>query len=702
MRSFLMIACLLSINSVAFGQPPRNDEYEKKATRTETATALHTKLGLATLGGKWYFAGPFDNTDKVGFETEYLPEKRFDLKEQFIGKRDARFGWKEEPIPLGPKIDLHKLYRGSRNDVVVYLAHEFESAKAFKWPISLGADDTVGVIFNGKQILLEDFARAAEPDQFRPVLEVKAGKNVLVLKLIQYGGQFELYLRPELGDAVTEAYRKRLDRDFPPNQVVQSAASAANQESKYYRVSTVPTPTDCVLEVGGLGFRPDGKLLACTRRGEVWLVHNPAEPDAAKIHMTRFATGLHESLGLWVQDDSTVFVVQRPEITKLVDTNHDGIADEYLNFSDTWGVSGDYHEFAFGPARDAKGNFFLTLNVGFGGGHQAKAAWRGWCVKIDGKTGELEPWAYGLRSPNGVNFSPEGELFYCDNQGEWVASNKMHHIKKGKFYGHQAGLKWVKESPFAKSVSDKVPFGMMYDGQAAPGREKPTGLPAIDPPCIWFPYGRMGQSVSEPRWDTTAGKFGPFAGQCFVGDQTRSMVMRVALEETGGVWQGACFPFRSGLQCGVNRLAFGPDGGLYVGQTSRGWGSVGGKPYGLQRIHFTGEVPFEVHTLKVTPTGFELNFTKPLDAATAEVVKNYAVSSFTYVYKGDYGCPETDTRAEKTTAAKLSADQKTVTITVPERRIGRVYEFRLGGIKDSEGQELLHPEAYYTLNAIPK
>ena len=51
---------------------------------------------------------------------------------------------------------------------------------------------------------------------------------------------------------------------------------------------------------------------------------------------------------------------------------------------------------------------------------------------------------------------------------------------------------------------------------------------------------------------------GAHAGQCFVGDQTQSRVMRVALETVNGVYQGACFPFREGLQCGVNRLTFGP------------------------------------------------------------------------------------------------------------------------------------------------
>jgi len=383
------------------------------------------------------------------------------------------------------------------------------------------------------------------------------------------------------------------------------------------------------------------------------------------------------------------------------DANADGKAESFETFSDGWGVSGDYHEYAFGPARDKNGDFFITLNVGFGGGHQAKAPWRGWCVKVDGKTGVMEPWAYGVRSPNGINFSPDGDLFYCDNQGEWVATNKMQHIKKGKFYGHQAGLRWVKDSPFAGKVKEKVTSGMMYDGQPAPGRTAPIGMPEVDPPCIWFPYGRMGKSASEPKWDTTGGKFGPFAGQCFVGDQNNAEVMRVALEKVNGVYQGACFPFRRGLQCGVNRLAFGPDGALYVGQTRRGWGSLGGKEYGLQRIDFGGKVPMEIHHIALTKSGFDIEFTKELDPA---VVKNDAVAlkSFTYIYDSPYGCPETDTKPEAVSKVVLAANKKTLSVTTDKLARGRVYDFELKGIKATDGTALMHADAYYTLNELVK
>lgn len=467
-------------------------------------------------------------------------------------------------------------------------------------------------------------------------------------------------------------------------------------EAAHYRIVTLPIPPDIVLEVGGLAVRPDSNLLACTRRGDVWLISHPNTEDLGKIQYKRFATGLHEALGILVENRNTAYVVQRPELTKLVDTDGDDVADQYVAVCDKWGVSGDYHEFAYGPVRDKQGNFYVTLNVGFAGGHQAKAPWRGWCVKIT-PGGQLIPYATGLRSPNGLNFSPDGDLFYTDNQGEWVASCKLHHVREGEYYGHPAGLRWVKDSPFAGKVPETHASGMLYDGQ--PGQNGVRGMPPLTPPCIWFPYGRMGQSASEPVWDTT-GKFGPFAGQCFVGDQTKSMIMRVCLDKVNGRYQGACFPFRSGFECGINRLAFGPDGSLYAGMTNRGWGSVGGKPYGLQRVVYTGVLPFEVHSMRLTNDGFDLTFTKPLNETSAVNLTAYSLQSYTYNYWSTYGSPEVDRRAETIHNVTVSPDCRNVALAVRGFRPGRVYELHLDGVRSADGDGLLHREAYYTLNEL--
>jgi hypothetical protein len=501
-----------------------------------------------------------------------------------------------------------------------------------------------------------------------------------------------------LPDILPAAIRRRLDRDFPAHREA-AVAKPAQGEDLYYKMVTIPLENDCVLEVGGLAFRPDGRLLACTRRGDIYLIHNPTAANPAEVRMSKFASGLHEALGMHVESNNVVYVVQRPELTRIVDRDGDGVADEYITVCDKWGVSGDYHEFAFGPARDSQGNFFITLNVGFGGGHQARAPWRGWCVKVT-PDGQMEPFAYGLRSPNGINFSPDGDLFYCDNQGEWVVTNKMHHIQRGQFFGHQASLRWLKDSPFAGKVPTQIASGMRYDGTDKSGN-RTYQYPALSPPCIWFPYGRMGKSVTEPVWDTTGGKFGPFAGQCFVGDQTNAVVMRVALEKVNGQYQGACFPFRAGFQCGVNRLAFAPDGSLFAGQTNRGWGSLGGKPYGLQRLIYTGRVPMEIHHIALKKEGFELAFTKPVDPRSVGE-KPVTVSSYTYIYESRYGGPEVDVRAESLGPIKLSDDGLKLLVPVEHLRKGRVYDLRLQGLHSRDGEPVLHPEAYYTLNELVK
>jgi len=694
----LLIALFAGLTVTAPAAPP---EYVKKANREETVLAILNKAQLPSLQGGWMWVGPFDNAEDAGFDREFPPEKEtiFDPARKYVGRGNAEVKWAEyKNFAMGK---THNLALFPQTDhTLVYLHHTIDNPtpEPILMPLNLGSDDTISVWLNGKRILHEGGARPCAPYQNRTELKLVPGKNELLLKVCNVAGGFEVWVMPGLPKGFPDAIKRQLDKDFAELSAKSPTSSAKSAEEKHYKMTTLPQPDDCVLEVGGMAFRPDGKLMACTRRGEVWTIENPTSDDLSKVKFTRFATGLHEALGLIVDDNKSVVVAQRPELTRLTDNGGTGRADEFVTLCDKWGSSGDYHEFVFGPARDKDGNMFLTLNVGFGFGDQGKAPWRGWCIKITPK-GELIPWASGLRSPNGINFSPDGELFYCDNQGEWAASNKMHQILPGEFYGHQASLRWIKDSPYAGTLADKVLSGMFYDGQKAK-QGGPEGMPKLTPPVVWFPYGRMGQSATEPRWDTTGGKFGPFAGQCFVGDMTKSVVMRVALEKVNGRNQGACFPFRSGFQSGVNRIAFAPDGSLFAGQTNRGWGGVGGKSYGLQRLAYTGVLPFEIYSMKITKTGFDLTFTKPVGLEVAAKAASYNLKSFTYTYFSNYGCPEMDTRAEKVTDVKISANRMTVSLTVPNLRVGRVYDLSADGVRDSDNEPLLHNEAYYTLNHL--
>ena len=193
---------------------------------------------------------------------------------------------------------------------------------------------------------------------------------------------------------------------------------------------------------------------------------------------------------------------------------------------------------------------------------------------------------------------------------------------------------------------------------------------------------------------------GPFAGQMFVADESKCIVVRVALEKVDGEWQGACLPFRSGFQGGNNRAAFAPDGSLFLGQTDRGWGSTGGKPFGLQCIVWIGEVPFEIETMKLTADGFDVRFTRPVDRSAAATPANWSLSHYHYLYRAAYGSPQQEITPVKVTSATVSADGRTVRLKLPELRAAKIYELHHANLRAADGTAPLHTAAYYTLNRV--
>lgn len=463
------------------------------------------------------------------------------------------------------------------------------------------------------------------------------------------------------------------------------------KESDYYQIQTYAIPKGEVLEAGALEMLPDGRLAFGTRRGEIWMVHNPLGKDpATEAKFTRYAQGLHEILGLGYRD-GWLYVTQRPEVTRIKDSKGKGLADTFETVADPWEVSGDYHEYAFGSKFDKDGNMYVTLCLT--GSFSSAVKFRGWCLRI-GADGTVTPWASGIRSPGGVHFNAAGDVFYTDNQGPWNGACCLKWLEQGKFMGHPGGNKWYDQ---AKNMGPRPKDPKTKSRWA----EEMKKIPELNPPAVWFPYPKMGQSASGIAFDTT-GKFGPFKEQLFVGDQTHSTVMRVYLEKINGRYQGACFPFRQGFSSGNLALLMAPDGTLLVGGTNRGWGSRGTKPFALERLVWTGKLPFEVHEMHLTPDGFELTFLEPVDAKTAADPASYKMLTYTYIYQADYGSPEVDTTKPTIDKAVVRPDGKSVRLYVSKLMEGHVHELHMDGMRSREGMPLLHKQAYYTLNYFAK
>lgn len=375
-------------------------------------------------------------------------------------------------------------------------------------------------------------------------------------------------------------------------------AQETPKEEDFFKIMRVSTPEGSVLEVGGLAVLPNGNLAVSTRRGDIFIIENPTTP---RPFVRKFASGLHEILGL-VYKDGSLYCAQRGELTKLTDTNGDGKADN-IETVYAWPLSGHYHEYSFGPVMATDSTFFVSGNVAFGDQEwwrgESRVPWRGWMMHIypDGK---MEPWATGLRSPCGLGFY-DGELFYTDNQGDWMGSGSIIHVKKGSFAGHPAGLKWatLPNSPIKLSEEevyavvnprrDKDEKGYyikpenVIEEKFVTVFEAKEKIPQLQLPSVWLPHTILGVSNSQ-LLEIPANTFGPFAGQLLVGDQGQSMISRVFMEKINGEYQGAAWPFRSGFQSGVLRMAWAKDGSLFVGETNRGWGSAGDANEGLQRL----------------------------------------------------------------------------------------------------------------------
>ncbi len=471
---------------------------------------------------------------------------------------------------------------------------------------------------------------------------------------------------------------------------VNGQDTAAERESEYYQIKNVVIPEEVVLEVGGLAFDDKNRLGVSTRRGEIWLIEHP---ESANPQFSRFAHGLHEPLGLAFRDGA-FYANQRGELTKISDSDQDGLADHYEQVC-RWELAANYHEYSYGPKFLPDGDMIVTLNLAWTSGGRSLARWSGWMLRVT-QDGKVIPMATGMRSPAGFGMNEAGDIFYAENQGDWVGSGRMTHVEVGDFVGHPEGLKWTHEagSPLQLTIDD------ITDTLGYTLYEYAKVVPELKAPSVWFPHTLMGISTSDILL-LDHDKFGPFKNQLLVGDQGHSKIMRVFQEKVNGVYQGACFPFREGFSSGILRLIWGPDRSLYVGMTSRGWSSTGKKNYALERLVWRGKTPFEIKSIRAKSYGFELEFTQPVDARSASDMAAYSTSDFTYKYHRTYGSPVVDMEDRTIKKIVLNKDNTRVSLYLDKLRPGYIYAINAPGVKNKYGRKLLHDVGYYTLNSIP-
>lgn len=361
-----------------------------------------------------------------------------------------------------------------------------------------------------------------------------------------------------------------------------------------YAIDTLTLPYNNPWKVlmfpGGHDFISERRIAVCTMHGDVWIC-DVSGPSLHELTWKRYAAGLHQPLGLKVVN-GVIHVMCRDQIVALHDRNNDEEADYYESVSRVHQTSAGGHDFITGLERDLSGRWF------FASGNQ------GLC-RID--KDKIEVLATGLRNPNGLGISPDGNTVLTSVQeGNWTPASAICDVSFGGHFG------------------------------AGGPREGGRGYVA---PMLYLPRGVDNSSGAQVFIDSD--EWGPLSGQWVhfsSGFAKHFILLREPLNKSS---QGAAVVLPGSFLAGAHRGRFSPhDGQLYVA-SSQGWGNYGISDGALQRVRYNNQTeyfPYPV-AFEARENGVLLTFANEESVPKPDHKKWYA-QHWNYRYGPSYGSKE--------------------------------------------------------------
>lgn len=407
----------------------------------------------------------------------------------------------------------------------------------------------------------------------------------------------QLALRFEFGGATTSPAPPVVDLNqytrggeaLWPEVLVTEGILGKDDRAYVIDTLTVPyeNPWKAPFYLAGNDFFEDGRAAVCTIDGDVWTVSG-IDDKLKRLEWRRFATGLHQPLGL-VTRDGKVYVLGRDQITILHDRDNNGEADYYENFTNRYVSSAGGHDFITGLEHDAAGNlYFASANQGV--------------CKVSPDGSNIDIISTGVRNPNGLGVSSRGKIAVSPQEGDWSPASMICFPEPGRHFGH----------------------GGPRDGR-------------VDPPACFIPRGIDHATGGHVFAENPS--FGPLGGHLLTLSWGNCRALLTLSETVDGIEQAAVIPIEGEFLSGVHRGRTNPqDGQLYL-TGSTGWGTYATHNGCFQRLRYTGTAAYLPISFNAHRNGMLIEFSDPLDPGSVSGEDVFA-QCWNYDYSRAYGSPE--------------------------------------------------------------
>jgi len=269
--------------------------------------------------------------------------------------------------------------------------------------------------------------------------------------------------------------------------------------------------------------------------------------------------------------EGAVYYTCIPELWKLVDTDNDGVANDYNALYTGFGVrfafrGHDMHGLALGP----DGRIYFSIgdrgyNVETPDGRTLVKPDTGAVFRCERDGSNLEVFAYGLRNPQELAFDDEGRLFTGDNNSDSGDKARWVYVAEGSDSGWRM---------YYQYLDDRGPWNrerMWYPYQ------EDDETTAVQPAFILPPIANLGDGPSGLTSYYGVGLPDRYEGHFFMADfrgQAANSGIRSFANEPDGAGFKLVDSHEYLWQTLVTDVDFGYDGQLYFSDWVNGWDGI--------------------------------------------------------------------------------------------------------------------------------